>query len=159
MNTQEINPAWIVRQASWDEDEDKHPLKHIRTEVFILEQKVPVELEWDDDDTTAIHLLAFDAHHHAIGTVRLLASGKIGRMAVLKAWRKQGVGSMLLNAALEKIQQEKLPTPHLDAQLQAQSFYASFGFHAHGSTFMDAGIPHRKMVLHEDSSAVTLVKP
>ena len=120
-------------------------IKTVRKQVFIREQHVPEELEWDEHDANAIHVVAFDADDQAIGTARLLADGHIGRMAVLEAWRKNGVGSAMLEKLLLLAQQRSLSKVFLHAQTSAIGFYEYHGFRVLGEEFMDAGIPHRYM--------------
>jgi len=140
-------PDWIVRQAAWKEDQLS--IKSVREIVFIQEQSVPKALEWDDHDKAAKHLLALDKKSIPVGTARLLLfgdQGQIGRMAVLKEHRSKGVGTALLNEALRLANKEKLSSVFLNAQVQVISFYASFGFATVGNEFLEAGIPHQKMV-------------
>lgn len=118
-------------------------LSTIRRDVFIVEQGVPLELEWDGRDEEALHALATDASGNPIGTARLLPEGQIGRMAVLQPWRGRGVGTELLRCLLETAsQKEKL---FLNAQTSAEVFYKANGFIPEGDIFMEAGIPHRRM--------------
>lgn len=117
----------------------------IRLEVFVEEQRVPLEEELDARDAQCLHAIAYDADGQAMGTGRLLPDGHIGRMAVRKAWRGQGVGSHLLSALMEAARRRGDPEVVLDAQLHARAFYARHGFVEEGGTFMDAGIPHRVM--------------
>lgn len=133
-----------VRRASWETD--REALRAIRLQVFVAEQGVPVELEWDEHDTLAVHLLAEHRQGHALGTARILASGQIGRMAVLRPWRGQGVGGRLLREALAIAQDQHLPRPWLNAQLSARDFYLKHGFAPQGEGFLEAGIPHVRMV-------------
>src|SRR5690606_39573100 len=88
-----------VRIADWQKDNAE--LRRIREAVFINEQSVPPELEWDSDDQEAIHFLAC-AGDYPIGTARLLADGHIGRVAVLKDWRGSGGGALLMKAAIDR---------------------------------------------------------
>ncbi|MDH5570561.1 MAG: GNAT family N-acetyltransferase [Gammaproteobacteria bacterium] len=125
--------------------QDRELISFIREQVFIIEQHVPVELEWDEHDHQAVHLLAMDNNRQAIGTVRLLADGHIGRMAVLSSWRKRGVGSHLLAKITQIAQQSNMQRVFLNAQTSAVSFYSQYGFLAHTEIFMDAGIPHQYM--------------
>jgi predicted GNAT family N-acyltransferase len=122
-------------------------LQMIRTEVFMQEQQVPAELEWDGLDAAAgtYHLLAVDAQGEPVGTARLLATGQIGRMAVRAPWRHQGVGRELLQAALSLARQLGFRQVHLHAQTHAAGFYARAGFRPYGEEFLDAGIPHIAM--------------
>jgi predicted GNAT family N-acyltransferase len=121
--------------------------------VFVREQGVPEELEWDGLDPACIHVLAWDDSGAAIGTARLHPKGKIGRMAVLKEWRGRGVGRAMLRALLEVASERGLTTVELGAQIQAIGFYEREGFRVSGDIFMDAGIPHRKMALDLRSRA------
>lgn len=120
-------------------------IRSVREHVFIQEQGVPEALEWDGLDDEAIHVVALDNHAQVIGTARLLKDGHIGRMAVLRQWRHQGVGSALLKELLQIAQQRNLPKVFLHAQVTATGFYERHAFMALGEEFMDAGIPHRYM--------------
>ncbi|XKF14735.1 GNAT family N-acetyltransferase [Halomonas sp. BLK-85] len=123
----------------------------IRRLVFVIEQQVPEEEEWDGMDTHSTHFIAWqDAdgdQPSPIGTARLLPDGHIGRVAVLKEQRGLGVGVALMQAAIDAARQQGHARVVLSAQLHALAFYEHLGFVAYGDTFMDAGIPHREMVL------------
>mgnify|MGYP001313229987 CR=1 FL=1 len=121
-------------------------IKAIRETVFIHEQGVPVELEWDGLDSSCAQVLAWNDRGEAIGTARMQQNGTIGRMAVLKDWRSRGVGRALLQTLLDLAVRQGLPRVSLSAQIHALGFYERAGFHAVGELFIDAGIPHRKMV-------------
>ncbi|MDH5553187.1 MAG: GNAT family N-acetyltransferase, partial [Nitrosomonas sp.] len=82
-----------------------------------------------------------------IGTARLLLNGHIGRMAVLKNWRNQGVGSAMLQHLLDEMRNRGIQYAVLNAQITATDFYRRFGFQAEGEEFMEAGIPHIRMIL------------
>jgi len=133
-----------VRLTSWDADHAV--LQDLRYRVFVIEQKVPEELEWDDADVSCVHALAHDGQGMPIGTGRLLADGQIGRMAVLPEWRRYGVGGAVLELLLEHARKQNVAT-YLNAQTHALGFYERHGFVAEGDVFMDAGIPHRRMTL------------
>jgi predicted GNAT family N-acyltransferase len=137
--------AFSVRQADWTDEADADALRYVRESVFVHEQQVPLELEWDGQDATALHLLAFAADGHAIGSARLLPNGHIGRMAVLREWRRRGVGARLLRAVLELAAQRGIQRTFLNAQTSAVAFYQRFGFISEGEVFIDAGIPHQRM--------------
>lgn len=122
-------------------------LRAIRTAVFIQEQQVPEELEWDEFDAVSVHVLALDAAGQPVGTARLLPDGHIGRMAVLKQWRGQGIGSALLRALLQELLQRQQKKAMLNAQTYAVPFYEKFGFKVCSEEFMEAGIPHVQMEL------------
>jgi len=136
-------PAIQVRCVNWDAAREQ--LSAVRRAVFIEEQHVPEELEWDEFDVQAWHVLARSPAGDAIGTGRLVPSCRIGRMAVLRAWRGQGVGSAILNALLRMARERACRTVVLHAQTHALSFYERHGFVAAGDEFMDAGIAHREM--------------
>lgn len=118
----------------------------IRERVFIDEQQVPVALEWDAADSTAVHLLArIDAQ--PVACARVLPQGYIGRMAVLPAWRRQGIGRVVLQEALAVCREWGLQHVQLSAQTHAVDFYAQAGFVVHGAPYEDANILHVDMVL------------
>lgn len=136
-NTRVIPATWQGQSSA---------LKAIRTTVFIIEQGVPVADEWDHLDTLSWHYLAFNAENQPIGCGRLTPQGQISRMAVLQAYRGQGVGQALMATILE-FARPRFKRLHLHAQLPAIAFYERFGFTLKGSTFEDAGILHRTMEL------------
>ncbi|PTR15648.1 putative GNAT family N-acyltransferase [Nitrosospira sp. Nsp2] len=135
--------AYTVRLASWHND--SAALKLVREAVFIREQGISVELEWDRLDAECIHVLAADAMLHPIGTARLLPDGTIGRMAVLKEWRRQGVGSALMEKLLDEAKDRQVRQVTLNAQVYVTAFYRKLGFQAVGEEFMEAGISHVRM--------------
>ena len=137
---------YTTQLVSWQDAQVQ--LSAIRSTVFIQEQNVPEALEWDGADPHASHVLACDAEGRAIGTARLLLHGNrahIGRMAVLKAWRKQGVGTALLECVIAEALRRGASTAFLNAQTTAVAFYARAGFVLEGAEFLDAGIPHYRM--------------
>jgi predicted GNAT family N-acyltransferase len=138
------NPAiWHVKQVRWQYAPEA--LIKIRTQVFIEEQKVPIVLEWDGLDDNAQHLIAINDAQQVIGCARVLAQGTIGRMAVLKPWRNQGVGSAILKSALNYIESQGWPLASLSAQVHAISFYQKHGFKVASEPYHDAGIMHQDM--------------
>lgn len=127
-----------------------HPLWadccRIRQQVFIEEQQVPEALEWDDADDTAIHLLAHDAHL-PVACARVLPDGVIGRMAVLPAWRRRGIGEAVLMQAIQVCQEWNLSYVRLSAQTHAIGFYQQAGFEVCSEPYLDANILHVDMQL------------
>jgi predicted GNAT family N-acyltransferase len=119
----------------------------VREKVFIEEQKVPHELEWDEWDERCDHAVACDTRGRAIGTARLAPGGKLGRMAVLREWRGLGVGAALLDVLLVRARERSLTRVMLHAQTHAAGFYRRFGFSEQGGEFSEAGIPHLEMSL------------
>ena len=119
----------------------------IRYAVFVDEQSVPPELEQDEHDATAVHLLATE-DGRPVGTARLLIDGtqaKIGRVALLPEMRGTGAGAALMRAALDELGARGVTTAKLGAQTHALGFYEKLGFVAYGPEYDDAGIPHRDM--------------
>ena len=137
-------PEAAVREVRWDEC--AATLRAIREEVFIREQNVPVDEEWDGRDEASRHFLA-EVDGRPTGTARLLASGQIGRMAVLRQARGLGIGRLLLDAAVAAAREGDYPEIFLEAQTHAVEFYRKAGFQTQGPIFMEAGIPHRRMIL------------
>ena len=121
----------------------------VRTEVFVQEQSIPVEMEWDEADATALHAVARNRMGQPLATGRLLVHapgvGKIGRMAVSRVMRGADLGreilQTLLSAAWARGDQEVL----LHAQRSAEGFYARLGFMTRGQEFDEVGIPHVEM--------------
>ena len=134
---------FTVSEVSWQES--SLALQAIRKTVFIIEQNVPEELEWDGLDAQCLHLIAMDSQGQAIACARLLASGHIGRMAVLSEWRGRGVGAALLRMLLDIAPRQSHTEVFLNAQTYAVGFYEKYGFERLGDEFLDAGIPHFKM--------------
>ena len=122
----------------------------VRQEVFIQEQKVPEELELDEFDPLAAHALAWQ-DGLCMGTGRLVDLGggqaQIGRMAVLAPFRNQGIGSLLLEKLITLASSRGMKSIVLHSQVAAIPFYEKQGFKAQGSTYDEAGIPHRNMML------------
>lgn len=137
-----------VNAVQWEQAQDT--LRDIRREVFVVEQQVPEEDEWDDLDQTAVHFLATDISNGlAVGTARFLPSGKITRMAVRQPYRHRRVGSQLLAAVLRYAADQGFDKVYLDAQISAIGFYERFGFVREGEIFLDAGIEHVRMTKTE----------
>jgi predicted GNAT family N-acyltransferase len=135
--------SFTIRVADWAAD--MSGLRSVREAIFVHEQSVPVELEWDEFDAVSTHVLA-ESDGLAIGTGRLLPDGHIGRMAVIKAWRGIGVGSAMLATLVELASTRGLSRLQLNAQEHAIAFYRRQGFIAEGDIFDEAGIAHRRMV-------------
>jgi predicted GNAT family N-acyltransferase len=136
-------PDYTIVSADWVRDRDS--LAYVRRKVFIDEQGVPEEMEWDADDPASLHVLARDGSGQPIGCARLLPDGHIGRMAVLPAWRGRGVGRALLDAVIRAAQARGDVLVRLSAQTHATGFYARAGFVAEGDAYDEAGIPHVAM--------------
>jgi predicted GNAT family N-acyltransferase len=155
-----IEDRYFIEPAVWSVDAES--LKAVRTAVFIEEQNIPESEEWDAEDALADHALARTIDGQAIATGRLTLDGKIGRMAVLKEWRGQGVGEALLRHLLERAANRGLRRLALHAQVYAIPFYARAGFVVDGAEFVECDIPHQTMVLdlpEPASPPITKVNP
>jgi predicted GNAT family N-acyltransferase len=122
----------------------KRSLRQIREAVFIEEQGVPQELEWDNLDDNAEHFLAYIGEE-VVGCARLIDHKKIGRMAVLKAYRNQYVGREIVDHIKRFASQKRYTLLQLSAQCHAYGFYRRCGFTAYSTPFNDANIPHINM--------------
>ena len=132
-----------IEVVGWDEAEML--VMPVRTEVFVVEQGVPAEIERDAFDAVCRHAIARDAGGRVVATGRLLPDGHIGRMAVLRTARGAGVGGAVLQALIAEAARRGLREVALNAQTHALDFYRCHGFEAVGEVFMEAGIPHRAM--------------
>ncbi|WHI49355.1 GNAT family N-acetyltransferase [Microbulbifer sp. MLAF003] len=133
----------LIRPAEWNSERER--IRAIREAVFVREQNVPMELEWDDQEESAQHFLVFRTGI-PVGTGRLTTDGKIGRMAISKAARGLGLGAQLLIAICNHAKQHGYRKVYLHAQQHAKGFYAKAGFTTEGPVFYEAGIPHIKML-------------
>ena len=140
-----------VQTCQWRDAERE--LRVIRRAVFVVEQRVPESLEWDDADETSLHALARSASGEAIGCARLLPDAHIGRVAVLAEWRRRGVGSALLLRLIDEARARGHARVLLNAQLDAMPFYARYDFVGRGDVFDEAGIAHRVLELVLGSTA------
>lgn len=140
-----MSPAFSVRPADWADDENA--IARVRRTVFIQEQGVPEAMEWEVRDPACRWFVATDLQGQVIGIARLTPEGRVGRMAVLPPWRRSGVGGALLQASLAAARARGQVRVELSAQIHAAPFYARFGFVGVGAEYLDAGIPHRTMIL------------
>lgn len=135
--------AFSIIETTWEEHQAE--LRALRERVFIGEQGVPEDLEWDGADPAARHFLALDDDQKPVGCIRLLGNGQISRLCVIETRRNTGIGRALLIAAEETARGAGMNEIFLYAQTHATSFYESAGFTVSGGIFMDAHIPHRQM--------------
>ena len=124
---------------------DHARLHAVREVVFVQGQQVPVDLDRDALDPLCFHVLAVDAGGTPVGTARLTPDRRIGRMAVLEAFRGRGIGEAMLAALLDEARRRGWTEVSLHAQVHALPFYARAGFVPAGPVFDEAGIPHRGM--------------
>lgn len=128
-----------IHTGSWQELQAD--AQAIREAVFIQEQAIAPEDEWDAEDAVALHFVAY-AQHQPIATARLLSNHSIGRVAVLKPYRGLGLGKKVMETIIQQAQQEQRPFLVLSAQVYATGFYQQLGFQAEGEEYLDCGIPH-----------------
>ncbi|WP_137989941.1 GNAT family N-acetyltransferase [Streptomyces vilmorinianum] len=151
-----MSVGFAVREALGHDDRDA--CFAVRREVFVVEQNVPQEIEYDRYDETAVHVLAVREDGLPLGTGRLLhgddavgktgadtSVGSLGRLAVSKAARGLGVGVALVRAIEDAARERGLTAVDLHAQTHALGFYERLGYEAYGAEFLDAGIPHLAM--------------
>jgi YbgC/YbaW family acyl-CoA thioester hydrolase len=143
-------PMVEVRVGGWDELE--RDARSIRTAVFIEEQGIPMQMEWDeaDPDPGCIHAVAYNRFGQPLATGRLLEHvpgvAKIGRMAVAQTMRSSGVGRSVLDALMKTAREHGYREAVLHAQTSAAAFYSRAGFVPRGVMFEEVGIPHIEMV-------------
>jgi len=134
---------FTVRIVRWEAERAR--LESLRIEVFVVEQQVPFELEFDDDDPVCRHALALDTDGRAIGCARLLGDASIGRVAVLSAWRGRGVGGAMLARLMDVARYAGFEHVGLNARSDTQAFYERHGFIARGAEYIEVGIRHQRM--------------
>lgn len=137
--------AFSVSLVCWHDGEPL--LKSVREAVFINEQGIAPELEWDGLDESCRHALVLSSQGEAIGCGRMLPDGHIGRISVLRKWRGQKVGTTIVEAFLDYARTHGYDEVDVDAQIHAVPFYHRMGFVEEGAVFEDAGLPHIKMRL------------
>jgi YbgC/YbaW family acyl-CoA thioester hydrolase len=124
--------------------------QRLRTEVFVQEQRIPQELEWDAADTSAAHAVAYNRLGIPVATGRYLDKGngtvKVGRMAVSRVLRGSHLGRDVLHALMNAAREQGAAEVVLHAQRSAQGFYSRLGFECRGEPFVEAGIDHVEMV-------------
>ncbi|MCH7350478.1 MULTISPECIES: GNAT family N-acetyltransferase [unclassified Acinetobacter] len=131
-----------VERGSWDQLQQ--PAKLIREKVFIVEQGIPEADEWDEQDAISQHFVIFD-QDQPIATARLLQNNSVGRVAVLKTYRGQGIGQMMMLDIIDYARQQYRPSLYLSSQVHAMSFYQQLGFVVQGDEYDECGIPHIEM--------------
>ena len=135
----------IALTARWEDDGDE--LIRLRKTVFVDEQNVPASLESDGRDHECLHAKAL-IDDIIIGTGRLLPDGYIGRMCVLGKYRNRGVGTAILKNLVQQAADSGHDIVSLNSQSSAIPFYQKFGFTSDSDEFIEAGIPHRRMILN-----------
>jgi predicted GNAT family N-acyltransferase len=119
-------------------------IRMIRNAVFTQEQGVPETIDFDGQDSVAIHVLTKDGDRF-VGTGRMLSDGHIGRLAVLKGHRGKGFGAAAVRALVNEARRLGMKRVFLGAQMHAVGFYQSLGFTEYGAPFMEANMAHIHM--------------
>lgn len=140
-----VNTARSYRIVDADWLRDRSVIRAVRHAVFVAEQGIPEALEWDGRDADCRHVLALARDAEVVATGRLLADGRIGRMAVLSGWRGCGVGRALLERLQQLAAADGLSCVYVHAQLEVVAFYRHAGFQVSGEPFVTAGIAHVEM--------------
>ena len=133
-----------VENGDWDQLQQDARL--IRELVFIVQQNIAEQGEWDDQDAISKHFVVYD-HDQPIVTARLLQYNSVGRVAVIQKYREQGIGRLIMLEIIEHAQQQQYPFLKLSSQLQAISFYEKLGFVTQGDPYDECGIPHIEMIM------------
>ncbi|EFF81548.1 acetyltransferase, GNAT family [Acinetobacter haemolyticus ATCC 19194] len=142
---QEMN-RFVVKHGQWDQLQLQQDAKRIREFVFINEQNIPEQDEWDDQDQVSEHFVVY-AQDQAIATARLLPDHHLGRVAVLQEYRGQGIGQLIMLEMIAYAKSQNRPFLQLSAQTHATSFYEKLGFVAQGDEYNECGIPHIEMIM------------
>ncbi len=136
-------------------EQNANAIRRIRQTVFVAEQGIDPTLEWDSLDALANFVMATHNTAGPVGTTRFFNNGKIGRMAVLKEWRHQGIGRGMLAKTVEQTRAAGNNKLHLSAQQSAIPFYEKNGFCCQGDTYYEAGILHQNMTIAINSDLPT----
>ena len=137
---------FTIAIVSWSDKQAE--LTSIRRAVFIEEQNVPENIEIDGKDPDCFHVLASDTNGRPVGTARMDYKGKIGRMAVLKNYRRQGIGRKMIQVLMDFGRKNAITDFHVSSQVTAIGFYRKMGFEPFGEEFLEAGIMHINMKLN-----------
>jgi len=135
--------------VSWSDKQAE--LYSVRRAVFIEEQNVPESIELDGRDPDCSHVLASDTKGRPVGTARMDRKGKIGRMAVLQNYRRQGIGKKMIQALMDYGRKNSITDFHVSSQITAIEFYNKMGFEPYGEEFIEAAIMHINMKLKNPS--------
>lgn len=133
-----------ISEAKFHEREAE--IRGIRTAVFTEEQGIDPGIDFDGSDPECVHVIARNATGSTVGTARISGDGQIGRMAVLQAYRRQGVGRAMLEALVAAARRQRLNDVYLNSQAQVIGFYQALGFEKTGEPFLEAGIEHVRML-------------
>ena len=133
-----------IQSGNWHELQ--HDAQLIRRSVFVQEQNISENDEWDDQDAISLHFVVYD-QNQAIATARLLENHSIGRVAVLKQYRGKSIGQLLMQHIIQVASEQKREYLKLSSQFYVIGFYENLGFEVKGEEYLDCGIPHIDMWL------------
>lgn len=136
---------FTIAIANWSDKQAE--LTSVRRAVFIEEQNVPESIDFDGTDPDFIHVLASDKNGLPVGTARINRKGRIGRMAVLQNYRRQGIGRKMIQALMDYGRKNSITDFHVSSQVTAIGFYRKMGFEPFGKEFLEAAIMHINMKL------------
>jgi predicted GNAT family N-acyltransferase len=133
--------------------EERHApeIRSIRNNVFTIEQQIDEDVDFDGQDNDAVHVLVSYQGRH-VGTGRMLADGHIGRLAVLKEFRGQGLGAKAVRALVKEAKSRGMDRVYLGSQTHAIGFYEKLGFSVYGKPYVEANIEHVHMERSIDQS-------
>ena len=136
--------SYTVSRVQWEQAAPL--LKNVREQVFVYEWRIPKSIEFDRKDHFANHVLACnDKTQEAIGTGRILSTGEISRIAVLKACRKDQVDKIILQALFKIAREMNLKEIFIYCPLETIDYFRKFNFNTEGAVFMEAGMARQKM--------------
>jgi len=136
---------FVIAIVNWYDK--KAEIISVRRAVFVEEQNVPESIDFDGSDPDFIHVLATEKNSLPVGTARINRKGRIGRMAVLRKYRRRGIGRKMIQALMDYGRKNAITDFHVSAQITAIGFYKKMGFEPSGEEFIEAGIKHINMKL------------
>lgn len=137
---------WETREVDWRDSETVEAVRQLRHAVFVGEQNVPEDLEWDGSDSACRHVIALNDDGKIVATGRLDSDDHVGRMAVAREARGQGAGRAVLDHLIQIAQERGSREVVLNAQTHAMAFYQQAGFETFGERFIEADIEHQSML-------------
>ncbi|WP_420932989.1 GNAT family N-acetyltransferase [Alteromonas sp. A081] len=135
--------AFTVKSVSWENG--KPIIQALRKSVFVVEWRIPQTSEFDEQDSTATHVLVVDDNNEAVATARLTRGGELGRIAVKRSHRTLSIYKILFAALLKTAEQQAFPTLNVVCNLDSVDYHRSLGFKPAGRVFMDAGVPRQRL--------------
>jgi predicted GNAT family N-acyltransferase len=134
--------AFKVKSVDWENG--KPLIQALRKSVFVFEWRIPQACEFDEQDSTATHVLILK-DNEAVATARLTKSAELGRIAVKRSHRTLSLYKTLFAALLKTAKQQSFPTLNVVCNLDSVAYHRSIGFKPVGRVFMDAGVPRQRL--------------